>query len=96
MNEIVQTQYAIEPTIEIRLDENPAAVFLAGLGTQNSRDGTRWCLNIAASILSNGEFDCLELRDDPNLKLIMLVQIILVSPVGDTPSSWVKSLVFLL
>ncbi len=61
MNEIVQTQHAIEPTIKIRLDENPAAVYLAGLGTQNSRYGIRWCLNIAASILSNGEFDCLEL-----------------------------------
>ena len=39
MNEIVQTQYATEPTIKIRLDENPAVVFLAGLGTQNSRYG---------------------------------------------------------
>lgn len=39
MNEIFQTQYAIEPTIKIRLDENPAAVYLAGLGTQNSRYG---------------------------------------------------------
>jgi integrase/recombinase XerC len=61
MNEIVKTQYAIEPTITIRLDQNPAAVYIARLGTKNSRYSMRWCLNIAASILSNGDYDCLEL-----------------------------------
>ena len=55
MNEIVQAETALESTIKIQLDQNPAAVYLVRLGTENSRYGMRWCLNLAASILSNDE-----------------------------------------
>jgi integrase len=43
--------------LEVSPDRNPAMVYLATLGSQNSRESMLWCLNLAASILTNGEFD---------------------------------------
>jgi integrase len=52
----------IEPSINIPLDHNPAAVYVARLSTDNSRYGMRWVLNLAASILSGGQHDFLSLN----------------------------------
>jgi len=61
MNEIVHVNKEIQTMITIPLDHNPAAVYLSRLTTENSRYGMRWCLNLAASILSSGQSDCLSL-----------------------------------
>ncbi len=61
MNEIVHANQEIQTMITIPLDHNPAAVYLARLTTENSRYGMRWCLNLAASSLSSGQSDCLNL-----------------------------------
>lgn len=61
MSEIVNTDKEIQTMITIPLDQNPAAVYLARLTTGNSRYGMRWVLNLAASILSSGQSDCLNL-----------------------------------
>lgn len=62
MDELVQTrQQLILPSIIIPLEQNPAAVYLASLGTEHSRYGMSWCLKVAASILSSGRCTFLEL-----------------------------------
>lgn len=57
MNEIVKSQ----PSITIRLDRNPVAVYIASLGTQNSREGVKWALDLAAAVLSSGRCDAFSL-----------------------------------
>lgn len=81
MSEIVHTNREIQTMITIPLDQNPAAVYLARLTTENSRSGIRWCLNLAASILSSGQSDYLNL-DWPKLRYphIVALKAKLISP----------------
>ena len=81
MSEIVNADKEIQTMITIPLDQNPAAVYLARLTTGNSRSGIRWVLNLAASILSNGQSDYLQL-DWPKLRYphIVALKAKLISP----------------
>jgi integrase len=46
-----------EIMISMPVEQNPAAVYLARLGSEYSRYGMRWCLSIASSILTNGRYE---------------------------------------
>lgn len=56
MDEIVETRKR-EIRISMPIEKNPAAVYLARLGSEHSRCGMRWCLSIASSILTNGRYE---------------------------------------
>ncbi len=60
MGEIVGTRKQ-EIMIPMPVEKNPAAVYLARLGSEHSRCGMRWCLNIAACILTNGRYELHEI-----------------------------------
>lgn len=64
MNEI-QVIYDFEvltKPLGLPLDRNPAVVYIASLTCQNSKESMLWCLNLAASTLTNGKFDGLDLN----------------------------------
>jgi integrase len=55
----VEHETALSPVEVGRLDENPAAVYLASLGSANSRRVMRQSLDVIAGLLSNGRADAL-------------------------------------
>ena len=48
-------------SITIRMDRNPVAVYIASLGTENPREGVKWALDLAASVLTTGRCDAFSL-----------------------------------
>jgi integrase len=56
MGEITEARKQ-EIIISMPIEQNPAAVYLARLGSEYSRYGMRWCLSIASTILTNGRYE---------------------------------------
>ena len=58
---VTTTEQSLSAPSELPLDQNPAIVYLAKLPSANSRETLRWCLDLAAEIISQGRFDGLTL-----------------------------------
>ena len=57
---LVSTMNDLEERSEpmaLRFDQSPVAIYITSLGSENSRESVKWCLNLAASVLSNGRYE---------------------------------------